>query len=197
MCALKVAGVFLTPIMPHKMQQLLAALGVSLQPEEDNLQLLSDNLLASTFTITPLTEVLFARPVEADAPEKPAAPVTTKPEITAMPETNFADITDLAKIQLSIGKIIAAEKLAGSDKLLKLQVDFGVHGTRQVVSGIAQHYQPEQIIGQSAVFVINLKPRKIMGLESQAMILCASNDDKSALSFLTPQQAILPGANIS
>ncbi len=87
---------------------------------------------------------------------------------------------DFQKIELRIGKITSAEKVEKSDKLLKLEVDFGEE-KRQVISGIAKEYSPEDLIGKSFVFVTNLEPRSIMGQESQAMIIAADVEGKAVL----------------
>ena len=85
-------------------------------------------------------------------------------------------IEDFAKIEFKIGTIVEAEEIEGSEKLLKLQVNFGEESTRQVLSGIKQWYSPEDLKNKQFVFVTNLEPRKMMGLESQAMILAADGD---------------------
>ena len=79
---------------------------------------------------------------------------------------------DFQKIEIKVGTILSAEKVEGSEKLLKLSVDFGEPAPRQVVSGIAKTFrEPQKLIGKQFAFVTNLEPRTIMGLESQAMIL--------------------------
>jgi methionyl-tRNA synthetase len=81
---------------------------------------------------------------------------------------------DFQKTEIKIGTILSAEKVVGSEKLLKLSVDFGESAPRQVISGIAKTFTvPEKLIGKQFAFVVNLEPRSIMGLESQAMILAA------------------------
>lgn len=90
-------------------------------------------------------------------------------------------IDDFAKIDLRVAKVIACEKVNKSDKLLKLQLDIGIE-TRQVVSGIAKYYKPEDLIGKKVIMIANLKPAKLMGIESQGMILAASNGDKLVLA---------------
>ena len=72
----------------------------------------------------------------------------------------------------------------------------GEHGKRQIVSGIAQHYTPEQLIGRQIVIVANLKPAKLMGVESQGMLLAASTDGDGALALLTPDKPIPSGARV-
>ena len=87
---------------------------------------------------------------------------------------------DFKRLDIRIGKVIAAENVEGSEKLLKLQVDFGVE-KRQILSGIAKFYAPETIIGKSFPFIVNLAPRMMMGLESQGMILAADNNGEPVL----------------
>ena len=97
---------------------------------------------------------------------------------------------DFKKIEIKIGKIVAAEKIEKSDKLLKLEVDFGEE-KRQIISGIAQDYPSEELIDKSFVFITNLEPRQIMGLESQGMILAADVEDHAIL--LEPNREVDPG----
>jgi methionyl-tRNA synthetase len=92
-------------------------------------------------------------------------------------------IDDFAKLDLRVAKVLEAEKVEGSDKLLKLKLEMGGE-IRQVVSGIAKHYTPESLIGKSVILVANLKPVKLKGIESQGMILAASNDDSLVVATL-------------
>jgi methionyl-tRNA synthetase len=102
---------------------------------------------------------------------------------------------DFAKLDLRNGKIIAAEKVEKADKLLKLTVDLGFE-TRTIVSGIAQHFQPEAIIGKQVSVVVNLLPRKMRGIESNGMILMAE-DAGGKLHFINPEGEVAPGSGIS
>ena len=97
------------------------------------------------------------------------------------PETSFDDFN---KMDIRTGTILEAERVPKTDKLLKLKIDTGID-VRTVVSGIAEWYKPEDIIGQQVSILINLAPRKIKGIESQGMILMASNTS-GELSFITP-----------
>ena len=92
-------------------------------------------------------------------------------------------IDDFAKLDLRVVKVLEAEKVEGSEKLLKLKVEIGEE-TRQVVSGIAKHYTPESLVGKSVILVANLKPVKLKGIESQGMILAAANDTALVLATL-------------
>ena len=102
---------------------------------------------------------------------------------------------DFAKIDLRVGKIIAAEKVEKADKLLKLTVDLGFE-TRTIVSGIALHFTPEEIVGKQITVVVNLAPRKMRGIESNGMILMAE-DAAGKLHFINPEKGIDNGSSIS
>ncbi|HEX6432249.1 MAG TPA: methionine--tRNA ligase [Niastella sp.] len=102
---------------------------------------------------------------------------------------------DFAKLDLRVGTIVAAEKVPKADKLLKLQVDLGFE-TRTIVSGIAEHFKPEDITGKQVVVVANLAPRKMRGIESNGMILMAA-DKAGKLHFINPVDAIDNGSSVS
>jgi methionyl-tRNA synthetase len=102
---------------------------------------------------------------------------------------------DFAKLDLRVGTIIAAEKVQGADKLLQLTVDIGLE-KRTVVSGIAQHFAAESLVGQQVTLLANLAPRKLRGILSQGMILMAENE-AGQLVFVAPNQPTNPGAGIS
>lgn len=103
-------------------------------------------------------------------------------------------IDEFSKVELRVAKILEAERVEGSDKLLKLQVDLGGE-KRQVLSGIAKSYAPEEIIGREFVFVTNLEPRQMMGMESQAMILAAVDAEGKPV-VLIPEKEVPPGSGI-
>jgi len=113
-------------------------------------------------------------------------------EETGKPEIQF---DDFAKLDLKVGTIISAEKVEKADKLLKLQVDLGTE-KRTVVSGIALHFTPEEIVGKQVVMVANLAPRKMRGIESQGMILMAE-DAAGKLHFVSPAKMIDAGSGVS
>ncbi|MDQ1282074.1 MAG: methionyl-tRNA synthetase [Patescibacteria group bacterium] len=92
-------------------------------------------------------------------------------------------IEDLQKVEIKIGTIISVEEVEGSEKLYKLAVDFGEESLRQVLSGIKKFFEKDFLIGKQFAFITNLEPRKMMGLESQAMILATGED---SLALLTP-----------
>jgi methionyl-tRNA synthetase len=102
---------------------------------------------------------------------------------------------DFAKIDLRVGTIVAASKVEKADKLLQLSVDLGFE-TRTIVSGIAQHFEPESIVGKQVTVVVNLAPRKMRGIESNGMILMAE-DANGKLHFVNPSDTINPGSGVS
>ena len=95
-------------------------------------------------------------------------------------ETNEIGIEDFMKMELRVAKILTCEKVPKSKKLLRMDVDLGFE-TRQVLAGLSQFYLPEEMIGRRVVVVSNLKPAKLMGLESKGMILAASPEGEGAV----------------
>jgi methionine--tRNA ligase beta chain len=87
---------------------------------------------------------------------------------------------EFKKVEIRIGKVLSCEKVEGADKLLKLEVDFGEF-KRQILSGIAQSYSPDELVGRKFPFIVNLESRKLRGLESQGMILAMDTPDKTIL----------------
>lgn len=112
-----------------------------------------------------------------------------------MPEETVPQITieDFAKVEMRVGQILEAERIEGSRKLLKLRVDIGTE-VRQVVAGIAEAYDPAGLLNKKVIVVANLKPVRLMGVESNGMIVAASVDGKPVLATFTedaPNGAIL------
>ncbi len=130
-----------------------------------------------------------AAPAPAPAPQPAAAAAAA-----AAAAGGDIDIADFGKVQLKVGKILAAERIPKADKLLKLSVDLGEGAPRTICSGIAEAYQPEQIVGRSVVVVANLKPRTLRGIESRGMILTAGPGGKD-LSLLDPGN-VPPGSEV-
>jgi methionyl-tRNA synthetase len=147
-------------------------------------------------------EALFPRiDIEKELQELEEANQAYLDKINGNPQTRIeivpkAEITleDFDKIEVRAAKVVKAEKHPKADKLLVLQLEVG-NGTRQVVSGIAEHYRPEDIVGKTVLLLANLKPVKLRGIESQGMILAASHLDKLVLG--TVDGEILPGASLS
>jgi methionyl-tRNA synthetase len=113
------------------------------------------------------TEEDKAQPVQS-----PAQPAQAVSQPAAAPA--YITIDDFAKVELRVGQILTAERIPKADKLLRFTIDLGEAAPRQILAGIAQYYEPEKLVGRKVIVVANLKPRKILGLESQGMILAAS-----------------------
>ncbi len=130
-------------------------------------------------------------PIPTEPQAQPAAaapaPVSVDDEI---------DIDLFAKIKLRTATIESVEAVPKSKKLYCIQLDVGELGKRQIVSGIAQHYTPEQLIGRQIVIVANLKPAKLMGVESRGMLLAASTEGDGTLALLAPDKEIPAGSRV-
>jgi methionyl-tRNA synthetase len=136
----------------------------------------------------PKPEAAAAAPATAPAPAGAPAPAPAP-----APAGDRIDIAEFAKVELKAAKVTAAEKVPGSKKLVKLQVDLGTE-TRQVVAGIAESYAPEALVGKTVVLVANLKPAKLMGVESNGMVLAGSISGKAVLCTFDAEVA--PGTKV-
>jgi methionine--tRNA ligase beta chain len=112
---------------------------------------------------------------------------------SVMVEMDFS-FEDFQKLDLKIGKIVEANQISGSRNLIRILVDFGLE-KRQAVAGLMRWYQPGDLVGKKCAFVLNLPKRKLMGVESQCMIL-AAEDDKGSVVFLQPEKDIMEGSKI-
>jgi methionyl-tRNA synthetase len=127
---------------------------------------------------------------KSQEPVPSAAPESRVPS----PESRIS-IEDFAKVEMRTGEVKAAERVAGANKLLKLQVDIGSE-VRQVVAGIAEHYDPEKLIGMKVVLVVNLQPRKLRGVESNGMIVAASIGEEGRPVLVTFKEDVPNGARL-
>ena len=109
---------------------------------------------------------------------------------------NYIDITDFAKIELRVAEVKTAERIPKADKLLLLSIDVGEEKPRTILAGIAQYYEPDQLIGRKIVVVANLKPRKLRGYESQGMLLAASIGDEGKPVLATFTEDVPNGARL-
>ncbi|MHB8654439.1 MAG: methionine--tRNA ligase [Terriglobia bacterium] len=141
------------------------------------------------------------QPVESETPKAPEAspaPVTQPPAPGTPPlvlSTSQITIEDFAKVEMRVGEIISAEAIPKATKLLKVMVDIGTE-VRQVLAGIAEHYQPEQLVGMKVVVVTNLQPRKMRGLESNGMIVAASVGEGGRPVLVTFKEDVPKGAKL-
>jgi len=193
----------LFPVMPEKCNELRAQIGISpLLPTEQ-----VDLWPSAWGGLRPGTETRAATPLfprfdesqESSILERlgVGAPPAEKKKAPAMTETqqsrdDFIEFDDFTKVDLRVAVVKEAERVEKSKKLLKLIVDAGEAQPRQILAGISEHYAPEDLIGRRVVIVANLKPRKLMGLESQGMVLAASDDN--GLSVLGLDKDVEPGS---
>ncbi|MEM3403811.1 MAG: methionine--tRNA ligase subunit beta [Nitrososphaeria archaeon] len=107
------------------------------------------------------------------------------------------DFEEFAKLDIRIGKVVKAEKVPNSKKLLHTEIDIGGE-VKSCVGGLAEYYTPEDLIGKTVVVVTNLKPRKMFGYESQVMFLAAlDKGNPSNVSLLTPDKPVTPGSKVT
>ena len=159
-------------------------------------------LYRSGAKVTDKPEILFARmdikevleKVEARKAAEEAAKAPKEPVIDIEPKENVS-YDDFAKLQFQVGEIISCEAVPKADKLLCSQVKVGSQ-VRQIVSGIRNTYSPEEMVGKKVMVLVNLEPRKIRGLVSEGMLLCAE-DENGNLSLVTPEKEMPAGAEIS
>ncbi|SMC72076.1 methionine--tRNA ligase [Sporomusa malonica] len=182
---LRIVAILISPFMPVTAPKVWSQLGLTTDFASVTLGEAQawGRLAAGTTVAKP--EPIFPRieeKQEEQAEAKPAeAAVAAVPEAAPLePGTPEITIDEFAKVDLRVAKVLAAEKVKKADKLLLLTVDLGTE-QRTIISGIAKHYEPEQLVGQNVVMVVNLKPAKIRGIESRGMVLAASCDDKLQL----------------
>lgn len=126
---------------------------------------------------------------EADA-------VASGPDAQPKEEQRLIEIDDFAKVDLRVGEILTAERVPKSDKLLRFTIDLGEAEPRQILAGIAEHYEPEKMIGRKVIVVANLKPRKLRGYESQGMVVAASVGDEGRPVVATFIEDVPNGARL-
>ena len=187
--SIRFAAICLAPFLPETSEKILDQINTN---ERDYLDLTTFGLYASGTKVTEKPEPLFMRldpkvvlaNLEKEEPQK-EAPKSELPEIT---------IDDFAKVELKVGTVLKCEKHPKADKLLVSQVDLGDH-TRQIVSGIASSYTPEEMVGKKVVVVTNLKTAQLRGVESQGMLLAGSK--KKKISLVTIDTDLPNGTKIS
>ena len=109
---------------------------------------------------------------------------------------NIAEFSDWEKIDLRVAEIIDIEEIENADKLWKLTLDVGELGERTICAGIKQFYSKDELKGKKIIYFSNLKPRKLKGIESQGMLLAASNEDHSKVVLIAPESDIETGSRI-
>ena len=181
--SLRIISGLISPFLPQtapKIRQQLGCVDALAAPSLDDLKIWGRLPAGQKIGAA---EPLFPR-IETEegstAPTPPAAKLHAPQTKKTVAESAEITIDEFSKIHLRVVKILSAEKVPETDKLLKLRVDLGSE-EREIVSGISQHYTPEQLIGKTVVMVVNLKPTKIRGILSQGMVLAASQGDQLKL----------------
>lgn len=184
-------SIVLQPFLPSTAAKLSAFLNFTTTNWEDAGN--PDLLKAGADTNTP--EILFQK-IEDTLVEAEVEKLKNTNAVESKFDAQKAEIAfeDFTKMDIRLGKILSAEKVEKADKLLKLLVDTGLD-QRTIVSGIAEHYSPEEVVGKTVQVLMNLAPRKIRGIESQGMILMAE-DENNALSFMSAEKDFEAGCGI-
>ena len=186
----------LAPFMPEKAEKAAELVGAKLR-DFDSVE--EFGLTKDGTKVSDKPEFLFSRLDADEVMEKVEViqqkySVEPKEEYVEVPKADEITIDDFAKIQLSVGKVLTAEKVEKADKLLKMTVKVG-QTDRTIVSGIAKWYKPEEMVGKEVVVVSNLKPVKLRGIMSEGMILCA-DDGKGNLCVVSPEKTMLSGSEV-
>ncbi len=188
--ALRFVSVLLYPFMPSSCDKIRSQLGLTDSIEHNGLSTLTNWGQLKAGTQTEKGDQLFPRIEEKEAEkimtEAAAEEKTEDNAVSVDPINEQVTIDDFMKLDFRTGVILEAEKIKKSKKLLKLKVDIGIE-QRQVVAGIAASYEPEALIGRTIVLVANLKPAKLMGIESQGMVLAGSDPEKIVLAGFDQQ----------
>lgn len=195
--AIRIAALLLWPVMPTSCTKILARIGET--RDVATLRLVSDTQWSTSLArvVTkgdPLWPRLDTRQESASLTMK----TNVGQENNAMEQSSSQiSIDDFAKVDLQVGRVVSAEPVEKSRKLLKIQLDTGSE-TRQVVAGIAKSYEPEALVGRTVVFIANLQPAKLAGVESNGMILAASAaDGDPVLLTVDNPEAAPPGSKVS
>ncbi|MBI5136596.1 MAG: methionine--tRNA ligase [Nitrospirae bacterium] len=205
--ALRVASLFLYPVMPGTARRIWEQLGLTVDPDTIDLAAAARWGGLPAGAVLPAATPLCPRidpdtiPATWSIPHEPA-PAKETPVTDAVPQPaaeahqaddDFISIHDFAKVKLQVGVVREAEPVKKSNKLLRLQVDIGTE-VRQIVAGIGRSYTAEEMVGRRIVVVTNLRPAMLMGVESNGMVLAAG--DAEALGLLTPSADVAPGTRV-
>ncbi|MCX7894703.1 MAG: methionine--tRNA ligase [Thermoanaerobaculum sp.] len=189
--SLRLVAVMVAPVMPETAAKILR----TLCPAEDLARQWSWGMLpldaplgeeeGALFPKVDTTKYFAEVPVSEQKPSEPST--TSSPELVT--------IEEFSRIKLVVGRVVEAERVAKSKKLIRLLVDLGEGQPRQLVAGIGAVYSPEELVGKSIVVVANLKPATLMGVESQGMLLAATLADGAPV-LLVPEKTVPPGAGV-
>ncbi len=175
-----------SPIMPDTSEEVLRRLGMKVEE-------IGERHLLEWGALKPGTEIVHGEPLfrKIDLAKHERVVKGSVKEL----EENVITIEDFSKVDLRVAKILKAERVKNSEKLIRMDVDLGELGVRQIVGGLAKYYSLDDLVGKLVIVVSNLKPRKLMGLESKGMLLAAKHGEK--LRLLTVDGDIEPGSKIS
>lgn len=194
---LRIVAILISPFMPLTAPKIWTQLGIADNLRDMRLTDAQQWGRSVTGTVVTKPEPIFPR-IEEDKEEEatpvPAETVAKPAPVAASAPVEGAEISidEFAKMDLRVASVVACEKVKGADKLLLLTVDLG-YEQRTVVSGIAQHYTPEELVGKSVVLVANLKPAKIRGIESRGMVLAGTHDNRV---ILVDAPGLAPGSKV-
>jgi methionyl-tRNA synthetase len=198
--ALRFVGLSLYPFMPQAAEELKKQLGAMLNFSKPLLSgevswggLLPGTTVTKGNSLFPRVDPDKSKGGEPVSDQIPAGQPSSPAGPGASPAPEQITIEDFQKVQLQVAKIVSAERVPKSEKLLKLQVDLGGE-QRQIVAGIGKRYEPEALIGRRVVVVSNLKPAKLMGVESQGMVLAAG--DKDVIGLVSLEGDPEPGTKV-
>ncbi|MBE7057326.1 MAG: methionine--tRNA ligase [Ruminococcaceae bacterium] len=194
-------AILIEPFMPRTPERIFEQLGITAGSPETKWESTASwgGYKAGTKVVkgdTLFPRIDVAKELEALEALNAAKNKKTEPEKAVEEDgANLITIDDFFKVELKVAKVLTCEPVEGADKLLKMTMSLGEFGERQVVSGIAKHYKPEDMIGKKVVLVSNLKPAVLRGIESQGMILAAAT--KKKLSLVTIDGDLPEGTSIS
>jgi len=193
LCAIRASSYLIYPVMPETAERIWNFIGENRKPG----QVLKSAL--DFYDLAPGTnlnkpEALFPRLDVKEfigEEEKPKTGSETAPK----PEVKMEYITyeEFKKMDLRVARVLAAERVPGTSKLLKLQIDLGTE-KRQIIAGVAETYSPEELIGKEIIVIVNLQPAVIRGIESQGMLLAAEVDGQATIPFFNRE--LPPGAKV-
>ncbi len=197
--SIRFVSVMLQPFMPRAPESIWEQIGLKDSTELQEWTSLQKWALIKPGTIVKRGEDLFPRlnlqaEIREMQPDKMASEDSTSNHIEDLP--GLITLEYFQQVDLRVAEITSAEKIPKSDKLLKIEVDIGEESKRQVVAGIAEYHQPEELVGKLVLFVSNLKPVKLRGVLSQGMLLAAISEE-GVFSLTTVDQKIAPGSRVS
>ncbi|MBM4124782.1 MAG: methionine--tRNA ligase [Nitrospira sp.] len=200
--ALRIVALMLAPFMPQTAEELQRQLGVGAPSAgrqwgglKPGTPIAKDNPLFPRIDTTKTQgESRVSQDQQPGSAVSPSTPAPAAPLAATVPqETPQITIEDFLKVQLKTATVLSAERVPKSEKLIKLHVDLGSE-QRQIVAGIGKRYEPESLVGRRIVIVANLKPAKLMGIESQGMVLAAGDKDVGGL--VTVLEDVEPGTKV-